>query len=80
MRPYIGMVSLKILLRISGLPDCFMALIPRSERARLMDLVKLSGMVLGSRRSIACQIMIHKVSCTRKAIFGILEGKIGSAI
>ena len=34
-----------------GIPACLMELMPRSERARLIDLVKFKGVVEGSRRS-----------------------------
>jgi hypothetical protein len=34
------------------LPELLNALIPRSDSAKLIDLVKLSGVVRGSRRSV----------------------------
>ncbi len=51
MRPRIGMVSLRTFRKSSGRPEFLMALMPRSERARLMDLVKFRGVVEGSLRS-----------------------------
>lgn len=33
------------------MPACLMELMPRSERARLIDFVKFKGVVDGSRRS-----------------------------
>lgn len=50
-RPFNGTVSERTFSRRDGRPKCLRALIPRSERARLMDLVKFSGVVEGSRRS-----------------------------
>lgn len=35
----------------SGLPEALIALVPRSERDKLMDFVKLRGTVEGRRRS-----------------------------
>jgi hypothetical protein len=40
----------------SRLPLCLIALMPLSDSARLMDLVKLRGVVEGSRRSILYQM------------------------
>lgn len=51
MRPLMGIVSLNTFSSKAGRPECLMALIPRSESARLIDLVKFSGVVEGSRRS-----------------------------
>lgn len=46
-----GMVSLDTLAKRFGRPESRMAVIPRCDRARLMDLVKFSGVVEGERRS-----------------------------
>jgi hypothetical protein len=51
-RPCIGMVSLRTASASSDKPVCRRELIPRSDKARLIDLEKLSGVVSGSRRSI----------------------------
>lgn len=51
MRPCMGLVSPSTLAIRSGRFDCFIAEIPRSDSARLIDLVKFRGMVPGSRRS-----------------------------
>lgn len=50
-RPYIGMVVAMTCSKSEDWFACRIALIPRSEMARLIDLVKLSGIVPGSRRS-----------------------------
>lgn len=55
MRPLMGMVS-RITSSISeGLPALLIAFIPRSDNARLIDFVKLRGVVEGSLRSAASQ-------------------------
>ena len=46
-----GIVSLRILSRIPTHCDCLMELMPRSDRARLIDFVKFNGVVDGSRKS-----------------------------
>jgi ABC-type iron transport system FetAB permease component len=46
-----GIVSLNTASMRVGELACLMALIPRSDSARLMDLVKFRGVVEGSRRS-----------------------------
>lgn len=51
MRPFIGIVSSSTCCKSSGRPEYLIALIPRSDSARLIDLVKLSGVVVGSLRS-----------------------------
>ena len=51
MRACIGMVSSRIDSIRPGHLASLIELIPRSERARLMDLVKFRGVVDGSRRS-----------------------------
>lgn len=33
-------------------PDCLIAFIPRSDKARLIDFVKFKGVMEGSRRSM----------------------------
>lgn len=45
----------------AGRPDCFIALMPRSDRARFIDLVKFSGTVLGCRKSISGQLCSCRV-------------------
>lgn len=47
-----GMVSSITALMNPGRLVCFMELIPRSEMARLMDLVKFRGVVEALRRSM----------------------------
>lgn len=51
MRPYMGMVSWSTSSIKFGRFEPCRAVMPRSEMARLIDLVKLSGTVVGSRRS-----------------------------
>lgn len=52
MRPFIGIVELRIESASLGCPAFRIALIPRSDKARLIDFVKFSGIVEGLRRSI----------------------------
>ena len=58
MRPCMGMVVARTASAIPGIPDCLTELMPRSERARLMDLVKLRGDVLGSRKSFYISVEV----------------------
>lgn len=51
-RPCIGIVSSSIAWSIFGLFAFFKELMPRSDIARLIDFVKLSGVVAGSRKSM----------------------------
>jgi len=51
MRLCMGIVSAKIVSSRPGHCASLRELIPRSDRARFIDLVKLSGVVVGSRRS-----------------------------
>jgi hypothetical protein len=51
MRPCIGIVSLRTASRRAGRLAILIELIPLSDRARLIDLVKFKGFVVGSRRS-----------------------------
>lgn len=51
MRPYIGIVSRSTFSIRPGRSNCVSELMPRSDRARLIDLVKFNGTVAGSRRS-----------------------------
>lgn len=54
-----GMVVSRIESRSLGCPAFLMAVIPRSDKARLIDLVKLRGTVDGSRRSVGCQYAVY---------------------
>lgn len=49
-----GMVSAMMRSSKPSLPLARRELIPRSERARLIDRVKFNGVVEGSRRSVTC--------------------------
>ena len=51
MRACIGMVSLRTCSSSPSHLDCRMELMPRSDRARLIDFVKFKGVVDGSRKS-----------------------------
>lgn len=53
MRPYIGIVSVRTESRSPGQSDFLNEFMPRSDRARLIDFVKFSGVVDGSRKSTA---------------------------
>lgn len=80
MRPLIGMVALRTRSSRASLPDSLIALIPRSERARLIDLVKLRGVVEGSRRSGHSQDISRKQSMARKRkLEDILKTEHGSS-
>lgn len=61
MRLCMGIVSAKIVSSRPGHCASRSELMPRSDNARLIDLVKLSGVVLGSRRSDV-HISNHHVS------------------
>lgn len=54
-----GMVVSRIESRSLGCPAFLMAVIPRSDKARLIDFVKLRGTVDGSRRSVGCQYAVY---------------------
>jgi len=51
MRPCMGKVSLRTASARLVRPVSLRELMPRSDRARLIDFAKLRGVVLGSRRS-----------------------------
>ena len=51
MRPRMGMVASKTWSSSVSLPEFWRAVMPRVDSARLIDFVKLSGVVDGSRRS-----------------------------
>ena len=74
------MVALRTRSNRASLPDSLIALIPRSERARLIDLVKLRGVVEGSRRSIHSQDISGERSMTRKVkLEDIIKAKHGNS-
>lgn len=50
-RPNMGIVSRSTSSIRPARCDCWREVMPRSERAKLIDLVKFSGTVAGSRRS-----------------------------
>lgn len=52
MRARIGMVSSITFSASPGTLEAFIAFTPLSDKARLIDLVKLRGVVVGSRRSM----------------------------
>ena len=60
MRPYIGMVSERTESISPGRPEWRRAVIPRSESARLIDFVKLRGVLEASRISkMSCQKVLQ---------------------
>lgn len=62
-----GMVVSRIESRSLGCPAFRMAVIPRSDNARLIDFVKLRGTVDGSRRSAGCQSALY-IRCALPAV------------
>ncbi len=75
MRPYMGIVSASTASRSPGRFAFLIEFMPRSDKARLMDLVKLRGVVDGSRRSktkskVATHCRYSVIALKRKKTWG----------
>lgn len=58
MRALMGIVSSITSSASPGKLEAFIAVTPLSDKARLIDLVKLRGVVVGSRRSMREEFMV----------------------